>query len=237
MSRRRSTKLDEVLLPNLGENVLYSLEEPLLCGIIMRKYPLPLQYPPYCLRYVELRGIRGKVDYEEPAFVPFRKAFLHLPAFMHGCVVNHQHGGLGHGEPVHEFDELIGINGFCCRKTVVVAVSVNHTENVEPTLFLRGLDTLLIRKNPPVGYISFGADMVLISEEKVDISSFPQFFKLLQQLLAILVVLQRGLTLWIIPWVWEALLESNISIFVECLDIVILHYKTQQTNSMTHDVN
>lgn len=202
MSRRRSTELNEVLLPNLGENVLDSLEKALPCGIVMRRYPLSLQYSPYGLRYVELRGIRWKVEYEESPFVPFPKAFLHLFAFVYGGVVNHQHRGLGqgHGKPVHEFDELIRINGFCCSKTVVVAVTVNHTENVEPALFLRGYDTLLIRENPPVGHISFGADMALISEKKVNISGLPQFFKLLQQLLTVLVVLRRGFPLWRFPY-------------------------------------
>ena len=59
MSCRRSTELNEVLLPDFGENLLDPLEEALLCGIVMRRYPLSLQDSPYGFRYVEMRGVRG----------------------------------------------------------------------------------------------------------------------------------------------------------------------------------
>ncbi len=43
MSRCRSTKFDEVFLPDFRENILEYLEEVLLCGIIMKKVTV---YPP-----------------------------------------------------------------------------------------------------------------------------------------------------------------------------------------------
>ena len=202
MSCRRSTELNEVLLPDFRENLLDPLEEALLCGIVMRRYPLSLQDSPYGFRYVEMRGVRREIENKESPFIPPLKTSLHLLAFMYRGIVDHQHRrlGHGHGEPVHKFDELIGIYGFCSGETVVPAVSINHSEDIEPP-FLKGWDnTVLVREDPAIRHVTFGTDMALVSEIKIYETGLPQFFKLLQQLLAILVVLRRGGSLWIFPY-------------------------------------
>ena len=202
MSCRRSTEIDEVLLSDIRENIIDPLEEALLCGIVMRRNPLSFQDSPYCFRDVEMRGVRREIEYKESPFIPSPKTCLHLLAFMYGGIVDHQHRrlGHGHGESVHKFDELIGIYGFCSGETVVAAVSVNHPEDVEPSLLQGGDNACLVREDPAIRHITFGTDMALVSEIKVYMTCLPQFFKLLQQLLTVLVVLRRGCSLWIFPY-------------------------------------
>lgn len=202
MLRRRPTEIDSILTSDFRENILDSLEETLLCGIVMRRYPFPLQYSPYSLGNVEMRRIGRKIEYIEPSFIPLLEIRLYLLALMYGSIVHDQHrrSGYGHGEPIHEFNEFVGIYGFRCGKSVIIAIAVNHSEYVEPSILKRGYDAFLSRKNPAIRNISFRANMAFVSVVKIDMIEFPQFFKLVQQLLTIIVVLRRGLTLRAFPY-------------------------------------
>ena len=202
MSCRRSTELNEAYLPDFRENILDPLEEALLCGIVMMRYPLSLQDPPYGFRYVEIRGAGRKVEYEEPPFIPSLKACLHLAAFIYVGIVDQQHRGLGHAhvEAAHKLDEPAGIYRFCGCETVAAAVAVNHPEDVEPALLQGGDDTCLAREEAAIRHITLGTDMAPVSGIKVCETGLPQFFKLLPQLLTVPVVLRRGGSLWIFPY-------------------------------------
>ncbi len=61
--------------------------------VVLRLYPLPLQYSPQGLGDVEMRRIWRKIEYVESSLFPFLYALLHLGAPVHAGVVDDHYGG------------------------------------------------------------------------------------------------------------------------------------------------
>lgn len=194
MLSRRSTEFNYVLIANAGENVFYDGEQSMFISIVMRLYPFTFQNSPKRFRDVEMRRVRRKIEYMETPFFPSLKTVFYLVALVNGGVVKDYHCFFLDGERkvVHKFDESVGVYVFFGGKTMIYAVAVNHSEDIEPSAFVNGDAEILVLEFPCIRHISFGANVAFITVIKVNETGFPLTFKLLQKFLLISVLLRRG---------------------------------------------
>ncbi len=57
---------------------------------------------------------------------------------------------------IKEIHDLVSVDTFCGGESLIITLSVNHSENVEPFTFLRWNAHILPRQLPAVRYISYG---------------------------------------------------------------------------------
>ena len=112
-----------------------------VCGlVVLRSDPFALEDAPQGLGEVEVRRVWRKEEEEEPPFLPYGPQFLDCVASVDRRIVEHDESvpcpGL-EGEPVEEADDFGGIDALCGREPVVIVLSVNHAEDVEPCYSLR----------------------------------------------------------------------------------------------------
>lgn len=194
MLSRRSTKFNRVLFADAGENVFHNGEQAMFISIVMRLYPLAFQNSPKRFRDVEMRGVRRKIEYMETPFFPSLKTVLYLAALVNSGVVKDYHCLFADAqrEVVHKFYKPVGVYVFFGSKTMIYAVAVNHSEDIEPSAFVNGDAEILVLEFPCIRHISFGAYVAFITVIKVNETGFPLTFKLLQKFLLICVLLRRG---------------------------------------------
>jgi hypothetical protein len=111
----------------------FSMEERVRAGIILWSDPLPFQYPPKGFNSVQLWGIWGNIEKEEPPFFPDG---LHLPDILipvHAGIVEYGKCLWGYPERIlfGEINGLWGVYGFTNTETFKMVVSVNHPEDIE----------------------------------------------------------------------------------------------------------
>lgn len=202
MLSRRSTEIDRVLFANAGKNVFYSGEESMFISIVMRLYPLTLQDSPKRFRDVEMRGVRREIEYMETPFLPSLKTVLYLTALVDSGVVKDYHSLFldAEGEVVHKFDKSVGVYVLLGGKTMIYAVAVYHSEDIEPSAFVNGDAVILVLEFPCIRHISLGAYVAFITVIKVNEPGFPLTFKLLQKFLLISVLLRRGCPFGRLPY-------------------------------------
>lgn len=202
MLSRRSTEIDRVLFANAGENVFYGGEQSMFISIVMRLYPLPLQDSPKRFRDIEMRGVRREMEYMEPPFFPSLKTALYLAALVNSGVVKDYHCLFRdtQREVVHKFDKSVGVYVLLGGKTMIYAVAVNHSEDIEPSAFVNGHAEILVFEFPCIRHISFSAYMAFITVIKVNETGFSLTFKLLQKFLLISVLLRRGCPFGRLPY-------------------------------------
>lgn len=194
MSSCRSTEIDQVLFANVGENVFYGSEQSLFISIVMRLYPSAFHNPPKRFRYVEMRGVRRKIEYVQTSLFPSPEAVLYLAALVYRGVVKNHHCLFRdtEREVVHKFDEPVGVYVSFGGEPMIYAVAVYHSEDVEPAAFVNGHAVILVFEFPCIRHISFGAYVAFITVIKVNEAGFPLTFKLLQKFFLISVLLRRG---------------------------------------------
>ena len=194
MLSRRSTEINHVLFANFGEDFLYNGEQAMFISIVMWLYPFTFQNSPKRFRDVEMRGIRRKMEYMETSFFPSLKTFPYLAALVDSGVIQNDHSLFADAkrEILHKFDESVGVYVLLGGETMVDAVTVNHSENIESSAFVNGDAEILVFEFPCVRHISFGAYVAFITVIKVNETGFPLTFKLLQKFLLISVLLRRG---------------------------------------------
>lgn len=194
MLSRRSTEINHVFLADAGEDFLYGGEQAIFISIMMRLYPFTFQNPPKHFSDVEMLGIRRKMEYIETPFFPSLKTILNLVALVNSRIVKNYHCLFrdAEREVVHEFNESVGDYVLLCGKTMIHAVAVNHSEDIEPSAFVNVNAEILVFEFPCIRHISFGAYVAFITEIKVNETGFPLTFKLLQKFFLISVLLRRG---------------------------------------------
>lgn len=198
MLSRRSTEFNHVLIADAGEYVFYGGKQAMFISIVMRLYPFAFQNPPKRFRDVEVWRVRREIEYMEPPLFPSLKTLLYLTAFVNRGVVQNDHRFFtdSEREVFHEFDEPVGVYVLLSGETMVNAVAVNHSEDVEPAAFVNGHAEILILEFPCIRHVPFGTYMAFVTVIKVNEAGFPLTFKLLQKFLLICVLLRRGLPLW-----------------------------------------
>ena len=202
MLSRRSTEIDSVLFANAGENVFYGVEQSMFISIVMRLYPLTLQDSPKRFRDVEMRGIRRKMEYMETSFFPSLKTFPYLAALVDSGVIQNDYCLFADAkrEILHKFDKSVGVYVLLGGKTMIYAVAVYHSEDIEPSAFVNRDAVILVLEFPCIRHISFGAYVAFITVIKVNETGFPLTFKLLQKFLLISVLLRRGCPFGRLPY-------------------------------------
>ena len=138
----------------------------------------------------------------EASFLPSLKTVLYLAALVDSGVIRNDHGFFADSkrEVFHKFDESIGVYVLLGGKSMIIAVTVNHTEDIESSTLIYGHTEILIFEFPCIRHISFGAYMTFITVIKVNDAGFPLTFKLLQKFLLISVLLRRGGSLRTFPY-------------------------------------
>lgn len=194
MLSRRSTEIDRVLFANAGEDFFYGVEQSMFISIVMRLYPLTLQDSPKRFRDVEMRGVRREIEYMEPPILPSLKTVLYLTAFVNCGVVQNDHSLFADAkrEILHKFDKSVGVYVLLGGKTMIYAVAVYHSEDIEPSVFVNGNAEILVLEFPCIRHIAFGAYVAFITVIEINETGFPLTFKLLQKFLLISVLLRRG---------------------------------------------
>lgn len=125
---------------------------------------------------------------------PSFKAIFDFSTFMDAGIIQHLDSLLANAkrEVLHKFYKLVRIDASQSGEPVVIAVAVNHPEDIKPATFIHRNEEILILEFPCVRHISFGAYMALITVIEVNESVFPLTFKLLQKFFLITVLLRRG---------------------------------------------
>lgn len=171
-----------------------SIEKVVSRGIIRRLDPLLLKHSPKGLGNVQMRGIRRQEEKVKTPFLPNLSHFPHIFASVNLCVVKHNECVLSYykGEPVKEICDSFGSHAFGGTETVIAAVVVNHSPDIEPCASVRGNGDVFPRKLPAVWHIPFGTGEASIHEIEVNKAVTVLLFELLQLLLLISVELRRG---------------------------------------------
>lgn len=141
-----------------------------------------------------MRGVRRKIEYMETSFLPSLKTALYLTAFVDCGVIQNDHCLFADAnrEILHKFDKSVGVYVLLGDKTMIYAVAVYHSEDIEPSAFVNGDAVILVLEFPCIRHVFLGAYMAFITVIKVNESGFPLTFKLLQKFLLITVLLRRG---------------------------------------------
>ena len=116
---------------------------------------------------------------------------------MNGCVVKYKHSKFLESQSVfiHIFYESVAVDALGAGKSMILVVTAYHTEDVEPSAFLDPYGYFLIWKLPSIRYITTRADMRLISEDEVYMSTNFKSVKFLQSLYCRFEDLRRGFSL------------------------------------------
>ena len=164
----------------------------MLISIVM--YPFPFQYTPKGFGDIEVRGIRREIEYVETSILPSFKTVLHLAALVDSGVSKTTTVSFmdTKREAFHKFDEPVGVYVILSGETIVNAIMVNHSEDVESTAFIYRHTEVLIFEFPRIRHISFCTYMAFITVIQINKSGFPLMFKLLQKFFLISILLRRG---------------------------------------------
>lgn len=165
--------------------------------VISRLKLFSFEHPPKYLGNVKMRRIRWKEEQVQSSSLPQLAQGEQFLCPMYRCVVKHDDGLTfnGHGEVVQTANHRLCINALFCCEPMGSAMTVNHSEAVEPFATLRGNVNIFLGKFPAVWHIGFLAKMGLVSIIKVNRPVLPQSFKLLQLPKFIVVELRRGFPL------------------------------------------
>ncbi len=172
-----------------------SIEERVGGLVVLRSYPLALEYTPQCLRNVEVRRVRREVEEEHPSAFPNGHHPLHGFAAVDAGVVKHDDSAPSpwpKGQPAEEVGQLVGGYASPRCEAFVSVVPCGHAEYVD-TRYLLGRDMdFLSRKLPSVWDVAFRADVALVRIVEAYPSVIRLSFKFLQLLGPVLVELRRG---------------------------------------------
>ena len=202
MLSRRSTEINHVLIADAKEYVFNGGKQAMFISIVMRLYPLTFQDSPKRFRDVEVWRVRREREYMESPIFPSLKTLLYLTAFVNRGVIQNDYCLFvdAKREILHKFDKSVGVYVLLGGKTMIYAVAVYHSEDIEPSAFVNRDAVILVLEFPCIRHISFGAYVAFITVIKVNESEFPLTFKLLQKFLLISVLLRRGCPFGRLPY-------------------------------------
>ena len=190
--------VNEQCISNCRQRSVGGVEKRVRTHIVLRSDPFPFQYPPECFRNVQVRGIRRQIEEEKTSFLPHGTQLPYFIIAMNRCIVKHHKGIFEHtqGKRIEEIYHLVSIDTFGGCKTLILVLSVNHSEDVEPCASLRCNAHILTGQLPTIGNISLRTYMALISIVQGNTSLTFLLFKFLQLLIFVLVELRRGDSPW-----------------------------------------
>ena len=182
-----------------GQCHLGGVEERVRGGVVLRTNPFALQHSPKRLCDIQMRRVWRQIEEVESTTLPYGSHLLYGATPVDTCVVKHDDNVpclLSERHPVKEVRHLVGGHALTRGETFVFVVSRCHAENVEPCNLLGRDKDVLVPELPPVGHVSFGADVAFIGVVEVYLPVFGLPFKFLQLLDLVFVELRRGLSPW-----------------------------------------
>lgn len=182
---------------DIGQSRCCGIKEVVCRHIIGRQQPLRLEYSPKRFGNIEFGRIRGKIKNVQSSFFPYRSKFIYLFVTVYGRVVEHNKSFLFNAERkvIHKGDELVCIDGFLRRKSMIPVVPADYSEYVEPSSLLGWNINIHPRKFPSVGNISLCAYMAFIAIVEIYQTIDGQLFKFLQLLDFPFIEVRRGFPL------------------------------------------
>ena len=186
-----------------GQGPVGGVEEGISGLVVMRSYPLALEYAPQRFGDIEVRRVGREEEEEQSPFLPDRPQLLYEFAAVYAGVVKHDDGislPRPEGQLVEEVSQLLGGYAAPRSEAFVSVVPCGHAEYVESGYLLGGDVDILLRELPSVGDVAFRADMALVGIVEVYPSVIRLLFKFLQLLGLVLVELRRGFSPWAFPY-------------------------------------
>ena len=195
--------VDKEIGANSGQGSVGGVEEGVGGLVVLRAYPLALEYAPQRLGDVEVRRVGREVEEEKSPVLPDGPQLLDEFASVDAGVVKHDDGvpfPRSERQPVEEVCQPLGGYAASRGEAFVSVVPCGHSEDVESGYLLgRDVDILSLEL-PAVGDIALGADMALVGIVEVYPSVISLSFKFLQLLGLVLVELRRGFSPWAFPY-------------------------------------
>lgn len=190
--------INEQCISNGSQRSVCCVEKHVCTHIILRSNPFSFQYPPKCFRNIQMRRIWRQIEKEKPSFLPYGTQLPDFIITMNRSIVEHHKRVFDYtqGKCIEEIHNFVGIDAFGGGESLILVVSVNHSEDVEPCASLRCNAYILPRQLPTVGNISFGTDMALIGIVQGNTLITFLLFKFLQLFGLVLVKLRRGNSPW-----------------------------------------
>ena len=190
--------INEQCISNGSQRSVCCVEKHVCTHIILRSNPFSFQYPPKCFRNIQMRRIWRQIEKEKPSFLPYGTQLPDFIITMNRSIVEHHKRVFDYtqGKCIEEIHNFVGIDAFGGGESLILVVSVNHSEDVEPCASLRCNAYILPRQLPTVGNISFGTNMALIGIVQGNTLITFLLFKFLQLFALVLVKLRRGNSPW-----------------------------------------
>lgn len=174
-----------------------------ICGaVIHRSEPFALEYPPQCLRDIQMRTVWRQEKEEQTSLFPYGPKLPHKHASVDTRIVENYESVLADTErkPVKEIGDFISRHILGSGESFISVVAVYHAENVEPQSPFGWDIDILAAELPSVWHISLGADVAFISIIEVDETLSFLLYEFLQLLGLVRIELRRGFPLWTFPY-------------------------------------
>ena len=178
------------------------IEKRVCTHIVQWSDPFALQYSPESFGNIQMWGIRRQIEKEKSSFFPDRPPLPYFMIAVDGGIVKYDKGVLTHMERecVEKADNLVCGNALRSGETLIIVLSVNHSEDVESCRSL-GRDTYILSGQlPTVGNVSLRTDVALIGIVESNAPLTFPLFKFLQLLVLVLIELRRGDSPWAFPY-------------------------------------
>lgn len=185
-----------------SERTVGCIEKGIRGAIIRRSEPFALEYPPQCLRDIQMRTVWRQEKEEQATLLPDGPKLPHEFASVDARIVKDYESVHADTErkTVKEVGDLVGSHVLGGRESLIPVVAVYHAENIESqSSFGRNVD-ILTAELPSVWHISLGADVAFISIIKVNETVFLLLYEFLQLLGLIRIELRRGFPLRTFPY-------------------------------------
>lgn len=131
---------------------------------------------------------------EQTALFPYRAKFPHEFTPVDACIIKYNECVFTDAErkAINKVGNLVGRYVFSGRESLIPVITVDHAKDIESqSSFGRNID-ILIAELSSVWYLSFGANMTLISIVKINKAIFLLLYEFLQLLGLIHIELRRG---------------------------------------------
>lgn len=131
---------------------------------------------------------------EQTALFPYRAKFPHEFTPVDACIIKYNECVFTDAErkAINKVGNLVGRYVFSGRESLIPVITVYHAKDIESqSSFGRNID-ILIAELSSVWYLSFGANMTLISIVKINKAIFLLLYEFLQLLGLIHIELRRG---------------------------------------------
>lgn len=166
--------------------------------VILRSYPLALEYAPKCLGNIQLWRIWRKIEKEKSSLFPYRPKFLNLLVSMDKGIV--EDNKCIHLQIERNFIKVANYFICChfleCCEAFVAGVLIYHPKDIETGDSLRRYVNILPLQLLTVRDISFCTSVSFVSIKESNASFRRLTFKFLQLLGLVFIEVRRGYSLW-----------------------------------------